>query len=113
VGVGEASVVSLAALGQQRLGLLEEDPVEQRQIGLVDNVAEGDLAEVAPVTKDAEDDLGTPSSSGAGAMTVVIQFVGDGGRTGSFGAVAGEDPFDYRDSDGRMARWWSSSSRSP
>jgi hypothetical protein len=90
VGVGEASVVALAALGQQCLGLLEEDRVEQRLIGLVDDIAEGDLAEVAAIAQDAEDDLGAPSPPGAGAMPVV-QSVGDGGCAGSFGAVAGED----------------------
>ena len=113
MGVGEASVVALTALRQQCLGLLEEDRVEQRLFGLMDDVAEGDLAEVAPVTKDAEDDLGAPSPPGAGAMPVVVQFGGDGGCAGSFGSVAGEYPFDDGNSEGLMARWWSSSRRSP
>lgn len=104
-GVGEASVVALAALGQQCLGLLEEDRVEQRLVGLVDDIAEGNLAEVAAIAQDAEDDLGAPSPPGAGAMPVVIQSVGDGGCARSFCAIAGEDPFDDRElggSDGEV-----------
>jgi hypothetical protein len=53
--------------------------------GLVDDVAEGDFAAVAPVAQNAEDDLGPPSHSGAGAMAVVVQFGGDGGCTVAFG----------------------------
>ena len=79
---------------------MEQDGIEQRLVGLVDHVAEGDLAEVAAVAHDAEDDLGAPAPTGAGAVTVVVQLGGDGGGSGPLDAVAGEDPLD----DGELGR---------
>jgi len=63
VGVGEAAVVTLAALGQQCLAFGRGS--EQRLVGFVDtSTGRGDqvLAVVAAVrTHDAEDDLGAPA----------------------------------------------------
>ena len=99
--VGEAAVVAFAAFGEQRLGFVEQHGIDERFVGLVAHVAEGDFAEVAAVAEDAEDDLGGEPTAGAGAVPVVVQFGGDGERAGSFGAVAGEDAFD----DGELGRF--------
>ncbi|SHF03521.1 hypothetical protein SAMN02745225_02304 [Ferrithrix thermotolerans DSM 19514] len=105
VGVGEAPIISLASLGEQCLGLVEQVGVEQRLVGLVDDVAKGDLAEIATVAHDAEDDHGVLAPPGAGAMPVVVQLGGDSGCSYPTDAVAGEDPFDDRElggSDGEV-----------
>jgi hypothetical protein len=58
VGAGHAPVVALAALGEERLGFLEQDRVDEGLVGLVADVAEGDLAEVAVVAEDEQNGLG-------------------------------------------------------
>lgn len=86
VGGAEASVVGLeladaveggleplaqrgvgASFVEQGLGFVEEGRVEDGFVGLVDDVAEGDLAELAAVAQDAEHHFGTPGLAGAGA----------------------------------------------
>ena len=49
VGLGHAPVTAFAAFGEQCLGLVEEHRVDEGLVGLVTDVAEGDLAQVAAV----------------------------------------------------------------
>jgi hypothetical protein len=72
--VGEAAVVAFAAFGEKCLGFVEQGGVDECLVGLVADVAEGDLAEVAAVAEDAEDDFGGEPPAGAGAVPVVVEF---------------------------------------
>ncbi|MDA8290721.1 MAG: hypothetical protein M0Z33_03450 [Actinomycetota bacterium] len=104
VGVGHAPVVALAALGEDALGSVEQVGVDEGLVGLVADVAEGDLAEIAAVAQDEEHRLGGPTPAASRAAGVGVELCGDGGGSGLVGAVAGEDAFDEGNSVGSMAR---------
>ncbi|MBV9282899.1 MAG: hypothetical protein JOZ41_22725 [Chloroflexi bacterium] len=100
VGVGVAALVAFAALVEEGLHVVEEGGVDEGVGAVVPGAAEVDLADVAAVAEDAEDDLGGPGLAGPGAQPVGVQLGGDGGRAAMGFGVAVEDPLD----DGELGR---------